>query len=503
MLTINIDNKDIEVNEGALLIDVMLENGISIPHFCYHKSLGTDGNCRMCMVEIEGQKRPQIACDTIVKEGMVIRTKGEKIEKIKRGILELELINHPTDCPICDQAGECKLQDYYMEVGLYDSRVDTPKVKAKKHIYLGSEVMLDQERCVLCKRCVRFTQIYTKTDDLIVEKRSDHSVITTFPKEKFDNPYAGNVVDLCPVGALTNRDFRFKKRVWFLSHGNGICMECSRGCNLRVGHDKAKYQDDTIYRFKPRRNDRVNGFFICDHGRYSYKKENDNRLFYSLFYGKKIEAKDYIDKLRVFLEREPLVIVSPSLSLEELTYIKSWTSKRGLRVVTSLKEYIDESFEDNLLKTKLIASNINAIKLLDIKVEKLQEILPKYKSIIIFSHKIAIEGFKLLKDKKVVNFTTTSTNSDKFKLSIAIASTYEKEGSYINCDWILQKSEKIVQKELQPPTILEILSILENQEINNDIIWQKYLNKNTIFKDINLSLLRADGYQLEIKSEHS
>jgi len=499
MLTISIDNKEIEVNDGTLLIDVMLKNGISVPHFCYHEALGKDGNCRMCMVEIEGQKRPQIACDTIVKDGMVVRTKGEKIEKVKRGILELELINHPIDCPVCDQAGECKLQDYYMEVGLYESRLDTPKVKAKKHIHLGSEVMLDQERCVLCKRCVRFTRIYTKTDDLIVEKRSDRSVITTFPGKKFENPYAGNVVDLCPVGALTDRDFRFKKRVWFLSHGNGICMECSRGCNLRVGHDKAKYQDDIIYRFKPRRNDRVNGFFICDHGRYSYKKENDNRLFYPLFRGEKIELQNAIDKLKAFLEKNSLVVASPSLSLEELSYIKVWAEKRELSLITSIKEYIDEDFEDNLLKTKQMCSNLNAVKLLDIKIDdKLGQTIQEYENIIIFSHKIAHQNPKILEHKKVINFTTTSTNSEKYKLSIPIASTYEKVGSYINCDWILQKSDKILHKELQPPTIIEILGIIEDEFMDENRVWQKYLNSSKIFKDINLTFLKSDGYQLEI-----
>ncbi len=500
MLTVNIDNKDIEVNDGALLIDVMLKNGISVPHFCYHEALGPDGNCRMCMVEIEGQKRPQIACDTIVKEGMVVRTKGEKIEKVKRGILELELINHPTDCPICDQAGECKLQEYYMEIGLYDSRLDTPKVKSKKHIYLGSEVMLDQERCVLCKRCVRFTQIYTKTDDLIVEKRSDKSVITTFPGEKFENPYAGNVVDICPVGALTDRDFRFKKRVWFLSHGNGICMECSRGCNLRVGHDKAKYQDDIIYRFKPRRNDRVNGFFICDHGRYSYKKENENRLFSPKIYGKDIGLQESIDKLRYYIEENSLVIVSPSLSLEELACIKAWADNKNFKLTTSLEEYIDESFEDNLLKTKEKASNINGIRLLNIEIDdNIKKSIEKYDNIIIFSHKIALEKSEIFKNKKVINFTTLSKNSELYKLCMPIASTYEKEGSYINCDWILQKSEKIVHKELQPPTIIEILSILQDEYMDENIIWKKYLNDNKIFKNINLTLLKSDGYQLELE----
>ncbi len=500
MLTINVDNKDIEVNEGALLIDVMLKNGISVPHFCYHEALGPDGNCRMCMVEIEGQKRPQIACDTIVKDGMIVRTKGEKIEKVKRGILELELINHPIDCPICDQAGECKLQEYYMEVGLYESRLDTPKVKAKKHVHLGSEVMLDQERCVLCKRCVRFTQIYTKTDDLIVEKRSDKSVISTFPGRKFENPYAGNVVDICPVGALTDRDFRFKKRVWFLSHGKGICMECSRGCNIRVGHDKAKYQDDIIYRFKPRRNDQVNGFFICDHGRYSYKKENDNRLFHPLLNGKELELQDGIDSLKGLIKKDALVIIGASLSLEEIAYIKAWANKEGIKVASLVEDYIDESFEDKLLKTKERASNINALKLLDIK-NLSKDLLKECKNIILFEHDITKDLTKEeIKEKKIINFTTHAANSELFEFNFPVASTYEKRGSYINCDWILQKSEKIVQKELQPPTIIEVLSILLDEYMDEDKVWREYLNGSQTLKEINISLIRDDGYKLGVKN---
>ncbi len=496
MLTINVDNKDIEVNEGALLIDVMLKNGISVPHFCYHEALGPDGNCRMCMVEIEGQKRPQIACDTIVKDGMIVRTKGEKIERVKKNILELELINHPIDCPVCDQAGECKLQEYYMEVGLYDSRLDTPKVKAKKHVHLGSEVMLDQERCVLCKRCVRFTQIYTKTDDLIVEKRSDKSVISTFPGKKFENPYAGNVVDLCPVGALTDRDFRFKKRVWFLSHGKGICMECSRGCNIRVGHNKAKYQDDIIYRFKPRRNDKVNGFFICDHGRYSYKKENDDRLFYPLLNGKELELQDGIDRLKEIIKKDALVVVGASLSLEEIAYIKVWAKKEGMRAVALLDDYIDENFEDELLKTRERASNINALKLLDIE-NISRDILKGYNNIILFVHDITKNlNREEIKEKSIINFTTHTVGSELFELNFPIAATYEKRGSYINCDWILQRSEKIVQKELQPPTVIEVLSILQEEYMDEDKVWREYLNSSQALKEINISLLNDEGYDL-------
>ncbi|NPA73301.1 MAG: 2Fe-2S iron-sulfur cluster binding domain-containing protein [Epsilonproteobacteria bacterium] len=497
MPKILIDDREFEVKEGELLIEIMLQNGISIPHFCYHESLGKDGNCRMCMVEIEGQKRPQIACDTPVKDGMVVRTKGEKIEKTKRGILELELVNHPVDCPVCDQAGECKLQDYYMDVGLYDSRLDVPKVKAKKHIHLGSEIMLDQERCVLCKRCVRFTQIYTKTNDLIVEKRSDRSVITTFPGSRFENGYTGNVVDLCPVGALTDRDFRFKKRVWFLTRSKGICTGCSRGCNIWVDHDKNKHQDDTIYRFKPRRNDKVNGFFMCDYGRYSYKKENENRLYQALLNNQTIDIKTALKECENIFAKSVLWVADASLSLEELAYIKALSDKEEVKLVAFLDVYTDDAFEDKLLKKREKASNINAIKLLGIDiVDDTDEVLSRYEYAVLFNFQHLKEKFSL---KKVINFTTTDKDIADFYLNIPIASVYEKNGTYINCDWILQKSEKIISKDIQPLTLIELLARIEKRHFDENGVWKEYLSDIKELKGLDISLVGEQGYKIEAK----
>ncbi|MGB9802155.1 MAG: 2Fe-2S iron-sulfur cluster-binding protein, partial [Arcobacter sp.] len=242
MVKLIINDQEMEAEQGSLLIDKLLDEDIHIPHFCYHKALGKDGNCRMCMVEIAGQKRPQIACDTPVKEGMVVSTTSDNIMAVRRDILELELINHPIDCPTCDQAGECKLQDFYMESGFYESRINVEeKNNARKREDLGSNVMLDQERCVLCTRCVRFCSDITGTNELGVINRADHSVIGTFPGRPLSNPYAMNVVDLCPVGALTSKDFRFKQRVWFMETFNAICNGCSKGCNIFVDHRKEKY----------------------------------------------------------------------------------------------------------------------------------------------------------------------------------------------------------------------------------------------------------------------
>jgi NADH-quinone oxidoreductase subunit G len=268
MPVVTIDGRRIEASEGQKIIQVADENGIEIPRFCYHPDLPIDGNCRMCLVGVEKMPKPVIACNTDIIEGMVIQTvsTNPQIREAVRGVLELLLINHPVDCPVCDQAGECSLQDFYMDYGLYGSRIDLDeKVKKRKAISLGPLVVLDQERCVLCSRCVRFTDLITKTGELQFFNRGDHTVIGTLEDRPLTNSYSGNVVDLCPVGALTSRDFRFKCRVWFLSYTDSICAGCSTGCNLRIDHSQGK-----IYRLVPRRNVDVNKSWLCDEGRMSF-----------------------------------------------------------------------------------------------------------------------------------------------------------------------------------------------------------------------------------------
>ena len=369
MAHITVDGTVLEVKEGALLIEELLHNHINIPHFCYHPALGKDGNCRMCMVEIEGQKRPQIACDTPIKNGMIVRTKGANIDRVKRSMLELELINHPIDCPICDQAGECQLQNYYMDVGLYESRLSTPKTHGSKRVDLGANVVLDQERCVLCTRCVRFTQNIAKTNELGVLKRADHSVITTFPGTQLSSPYAMNVVDLCPVGALTNKDFRFHKRVWFLQSKEAICNGCARGCSVFVDHHKEKYKEETIYRYRPRLNEKINGYFICDAGRLSYKEENACQGVHPLIRGKISEFEYAEGKLLKLLKRHQGKTVwhlCANLSLEEMARIQQLAKMYGASVSAYGSAQEDLSFGDTFLKCSDRSSNGRALALLAI-----------------------------------------------------------------------------------------------------------------------------------------
>ena len=263
-----------EVPDGTTVLEAAKSAGIEIPHYCYHPKLPVAGNCRMCLVEVEKFPKLQIACNTYVTEGMIVKTDTDKVRKAVTGVLELLLIHHPVDCPICDQAGECGLQIYYMRYGLHKSRYPLEdKVHKKKVQDIGGQIVLDAERCILCSRCVRFLQEVTKTSELEFFHRGNRSEISIFPGQPLSNNYTGNLADICPVGALTNKDFRFKCRVWFLRSAESICPGCSNGCNIF-----ADFKGDVLYRFRPRQNDAVNETWLCDPGRLEYRKANEERL---------------------------------------------------------------------------------------------------------------------------------------------------------------------------------------------------------------------------------
>ena len=266
MPKLTIDGREIEAADGSNLIQAAESAGIEIPHYCYHPALSIVGNCRMCLVEVEKAPKLQIACNTRVADGMVVHTKSARTVAAQKAVLEFLLINHPIDCPVCDQAGECKLQDYYMDYDRQPSRFPLgKKVRKGKAIDVGSDIMLDQERCVLCGRCTRFFDEVTKTHELAIFERGDHCEIDTYPGQRINNKYAVNVVDICPVGALTEKDFRFRMRVWYLHRTPSVCGGCERGCSIDIHHHRGR-----IYRYKPRYNAAVNGYWICDEGRHSF-----------------------------------------------------------------------------------------------------------------------------------------------------------------------------------------------------------------------------------------
>lgn len=274
MLKCTINGKEIEVPEGTKLIEAFKMAETDIAHYCWHPGLSVAGVCRLCMVEIEGIPRLQIACNTDVRDGMVANNNSEKVNEAVKWGLDFHLINHPLDCPICDQAGECGLQDQYMKFGQYEPEMAEKKVKKHKVVDLGPTVVLDSERCILCSRCVRFTEEVTKTNELGIFNRGDRAEIGTHDGAPLDNNYSVNTVDICPVGALTSKDFRFQQRVWYLDDKDTVCPGCSTGCNVKM-----YYNDKGYFRIKPVYNKEVNGYWMCDEGRSYYKHVNkDQRI---------------------------------------------------------------------------------------------------------------------------------------------------------------------------------------------------------------------------------
>ena len=269
LVTISVDGNEVKVPKGLNVILAARAAGVEIPHYCYHPHLSVAGNCRMCQVEIEGQPKLAIACNTTATEGLKIKThfSSEAVVAAQQATMEFLLINHPLDCTVCDQAGHCKLQDYHFEYNGRDSRFEEEKVHKVKAEPLGPEVIYDGERCIMCTRCVRFCDEVTKTSELGAFNRGDRGEIGVVEGRELNNPFSGTVVDLCPVGALTHRQWRFNTRIWYTEQKSSVCTGCSTGCNVKVSA-----RDNNVVHVKARLNPEVNQEWLCDEGRYGFNR---------------------------------------------------------------------------------------------------------------------------------------------------------------------------------------------------------------------------------------
>jgi NADH-quinone oxidoreductase subunit G len=282
MPKITVDGKQIDAKPGQMILQACNEQGVEIPQYCYHPGLSIVASCRICLVEVEGIPKLVPACQTPVRDGMVVYAKSSKAIANQKQVMEYLLINHPLDCPVCDQAGECLLQDYSYDYGRSQSRFEEDKQKNPKKD-VGDHIYLYSDRCIMCTRCVRFTREVSGTSELFVEGRGHKEEIAIFPGKPVNNALAGNVVDLCPVGALLDKDFLFKQRVWLLKETPSISPVDAGGENIYLHHNEG-----VIYRIKPRYNAEVNQWWISDYTRYSYKPvHSDDRLkqAYRLQYG--------------------------------------------------------------------------------------------------------------------------------------------------------------------------------------------------------------------------
>ncbi|HTV61056.1 MAG TPA: molybdopterin-dependent oxidoreductase [Verrucomicrobiae bacterium] len=487
-IKVKVDGREIEVPKTTpdpisgkqiptTMIQAAAQTAVDVPHYCYHPKLPVAGNCRMCLVEfgtpalgpdrkpilnpdgtpkIAKSPRPAIACATPISPGMEIYTNTPAVKQMREGVLEFLLINHPLDCPICDQAGECKLQEYSVDYGQSASRFVEPKVHKPKGVDLGPRIVLDDERCILCTRCIRFSRDIAGDDALGIVNRGSYNTLTAYPGKVFDNNYTLNTVDICPVGALTSKDFRFKMRVWFLKETKSLCTSCATGCNIIIGS-----REEKIYRYEPRQNDAVNSSWMCDAGRLNYKWVGRvDRLKDVIVRGQKsvwtVALNEVADKLKNTPPGSTAIIASARQTNEELWLLSKLKAKLG-----AVSDSIPRMGEgDKLLVSPDKNPNTNGARLTGICFTEMGTNLPqiangiasgKIKTLIVFGEDVTKYGISpVLLDKLetfVVSDILQNATTGLAHYLLPGCAHAEKRGTFTNAKGRVQK----FMKACEPP----------------------------------------------------
>jgi len=473
LLNVQIDGVWKQFPKGTRVIEACGQAGKFIPRYCYHAKLSAPGNCRMCLVEMGMPKmgadrkpelgpdgkplinwipRPQISCAQDVSEGLAVRTDSPMVQDCRKGVMEFLLINHPLDCPICDQAGECRLQEFSVEYGGGNSRFLENKVKKPKNEEIGPRVTLDAERCILCTRCIRFMKEVAHDDVLGILERGTFNTIACHPDHKLDSNYSLNTVDICPVGALTSTDFRFKMRVWFLKETKSICTSCGTGCNTTIGS-----REGIIYRQTPRENNDVNQVWMCDYGRlnFHYLFQKDRLLEPA---AKNAEGGSWrytiaraATALKKFSGNEIAIVASGKMTNEELFLVKKLAASLDTGLIDILP-HVEKG--DDILLSADRNPNTSGAKLIGAATGRLPEIVDGVKSgaikaLLVFGEDVApllgdsIASLQLLVASDILpNATTKLAN-----VLLPGAGFSEKRGSMINLKGRLQR----LNRAINPP----------------------------------------------------
>jgi NADH-quinone oxidoreductase subunit G len=478
MVNVQIDGVWLKFPKGTRMIEACKQAKKEVPHYCYHPKLSSPGNCRMCLVEMGMPPRPApgtepekdehgmpkigwmpravIACANTVAEGMGIRTDSILTQECRKGVMEFLLINHPLDCPICDQAGECRLQEFSVEHGKGESRFREDKVKKPKNVDIGPRVRLDDERCIMCSRCIRFSAEIADDPVLGFTERGSHTTLAVHPGKRLENNYSLNTVDICPVGALTSNDFRFQQRVWFLSETSSICTGCSRGCNMEIGA-----RGDTVYRQTPRENNDVNSTWMCDQGRLDFHFVNSELRLTDpmLKVGSKHEATTWKKAIQAVAAglagvkgEEIAIIASARMTNEELFFVKHLAKTLGTENVDVIPR---TGGADNYLRADDLNPNSNGARQIlgsepGSKLAGITELMSqgRLRAVIALGENLLKVGFER-RDLENVSFLTTlhilANASAELSHVVLPGNAYsEKRGSMINVTGRLQRLNKAV-----------------------------------------------------------
>lgn len=530
-VTVTIDGLDLEVPAGMNIIEAATLLDKEVPHYCYHPKLSVAGNCRMCLVEMgmplrdrstgepildeTGQQKigwmpkPAIACATQASQGMCIKTNSELVKKCQEGVMEFLLVNHPLDCPICDQAGECSLQEFATDYGRGYSRYSERKNIKPKRTRLGPRVTLDDERCILCSRCVRFCKEIVKDDVLGFIERGSYSTLTCYPGESLKNNYSLNTVDICPVGALTSTDFRFKMRTWFLKRTPSICTESSVGTNTEVWS-----REGVVYRITPRRNDAVNDTWMTDSGRELYKTiDSEKRLKASTINGGPAVLKEALERAAEFIRAGSLAYVgSGSSSVEEQYLLKTLVNH------AMGNAYLIGRFgpgDDLLLSADrnpnvrgaLLTGLIGSVPKAELKTLASQIDSEMLKTLVVYNEDLLAVGITTAQLKKLnVIYLGAHENATSMLAKVVIPSltVFEKTGSFVNQQWRLQKFAQAIPGPagVMPDIVAlsKLIALVSEQEClldNVEAVWTAMSNEISIFKGITFRDIPNEGLLLD------
>ena len=549
-IKVKVDGREIEVPRTTpdpisgkpiptTIIQACAMINVDVPHYCYHPKLPVPGNCRMCLVEfgtpalgpdrkpilnpdgtpkVAKSPRPTIACATPISPGMEIYTNTPGVKQMREGVLEFLLINHPLDCPICDQAGECKLQEYSVDYGQSASRFVEAKVHKPKAVDLGPRIVLDDERCILCTRCIRFTRDIVGDDALGIVNRGSYNTLTAYPGKVFDNNYTLNTVDICPVGALTSKDFRFKMRVWFLKETKSVCTSCATGCNIIIGS-----REEKIYRYEPRQNDAVNSCWMCDYGRLNYKwvgredRLKEVKKTVEKGKGEKTTWTAALNEISSKLKNAPAgsvaIVASARQTNEELWLLSKLKSKLG-----AISDSIPRTGEgDKLLLSADRNPNTNGARLTGICFTEMGSNLPqiangissgKIKTLIVFGEDVTQHGIgpdllgKL--DTLIVSDILPNATTQLANYLLPGCAHAEKRGTFTNGKGRVQKFMKAVEPPGEARPEWEFLHDLvfnvtgQNGYLTIEGLFNQMAKELPAFKDLTWAGLGDGGATVQI-----
>jgi NADH-quinone oxidoreductase subunit G len=458
-----IDGKELEFTAGENMIEIAKRGGIEIPYFCYHPGLTVVAQCRMCAVEIEKMPKLQTACSTAPSDGMVIKTRSEKVLKNQKSVMEFLLINHPLDCPICDKSGECDLQDFSFRYGDSNSRY-TEERRAYMDLDMGPVIKKSMNRCIHCTRCIRFGEEIAGVHEMVATRRGNNTEITTIDGRPLETDYAANYADICPTGSLTLKDFRFKKRVWYLKKTPSICEGCSKGCNMEVHQDT-----NVIHRCLPRINMEVNKYWLCDEGRFNFRYVGDkSRVKEPVVAGTKTDWMAAIDTAKAALAgKKVAVLVGSDLTQEEASLLQEFipSTFSGAQVfhygTPGVKSTADDGAADKILKRKSKTSNLNGLEKLGFKGF---DGLPAGTdaALVIRGGRAVIPD---LKGVTAVGIGVFNENqASKFKAVLPGITFAEKDGTVFNFENREQKFKRAILPPTHSKALSEILMVWKNRK---------------------------------------